>query len=109
MHHKARPVLARCCRCGVVEIDVAAIVVHVDARGCYGLAACPQCRRRLWDRLEDAAGDLLVRLGARRVEGMFSPELLERRPGPPLTERDVRRFARALRRCDPAEEARHGR
>lgn len=100
-------VMALCGRCGVVEIAVSSIVVRVDPAGAqYGLTTCPGCSTRMWEELETPTGDLLIRLGARCIQGSFSPEVLEHRPGPPITERDVKRFARALRRSDPAEEAR---
>lgn len=91
----------------MVEIGVGSISVHVDPDGgYYGHTQCPGCLADMWEALAEPTGSLLLRLGARRVSGSFSPELLERHSGPPLTERDVKQFVRALRRSDPVEEAR---
>jgi hypothetical protein len=99
-------IVAQCARCGLVEVTVSSIVVHVDpARGMYGRTQCPACRLNMWEQLAEGTGRLLIRLGARRATGSFSPELLEHPSGPPITPRDVRRFARALRRHDPVAEA----
>jgi hypothetical protein len=107
VNEQARQIIAQCGRCGLVEITVSSIVVHTDPEGTlYGHTRCPACLGDMWEELAGTTGDLLIRLGARRVTSSFSPELLEHRPGPPITERDVKRFVRALRRSDPAEEAR---
>jgi hypothetical protein len=99
-------IVAQCARCGLVQVTVSSIIVHLDSAGCYGHTKCPACHVDMWEELAEVTGSLLLRMGARRLTGSFSPELLEHRPGPPLTPRDLRRFTRALRRSDPAEEAR---
>lgn len=108
MSRQTRQIIAQCGRCGLVEITVSSIVVHIDPAGSlYGHTQCPACLADMWEELAETTGSLLMRLGARRVTGGFSPELLEHPSGgPPISPRDVKRFTRALRRSDPAEEAR---
>lgn len=106
MNRATGQILAQCGRCGLVQITVSSIAVHFDSAGvAYGHTQCPACRLDMWEELAGNTGNLLIRLGARRVTGPFSQEMLEHRAGPPLTTRDLRRFMRALRRRNPAEEA----
>jgi predicted RNA-binding Zn-ribbon protein involved in translation (DUF1610 family) len=100
MQH-VRAIVAVCPSCGPVQVPPEEMTVRPQpgARS-YVTLRCPACGRELWGSVPTAAALRLKEAGFPVEEGLFSPEVLERPGGSPLTEEDAERFARFLERDD---------